>query len=61
MTDVETLDGFLAAAHVGDAVFALRPDYRAILLAVDGLVPSALATRTATRCCRRPKPRPARH
>jgi DNA/RNA-binding domain of Phe-tRNA-synthetase-like protein len=40
MTDVETLDGFLAAAHVGDAVFALRPDYRAILLAVDGLVPS---------------------
>ena len=27
-----TLDGFLAAAHVGDAVFALRPDYRAMLL-----------------------------
>jgi DNA/RNA-binding domain of Phe-tRNA-synthetase-like protein len=39
MTDGDTLDGFLAAAHVGNAVFALRPDYRAILLAVDGLVP----------------------
>ncbi len=39
MTDVDILDGFVAAAHVGDAVFALRPDYRAILLAVDGLVP----------------------
>jgi DNA/RNA-binding domain of Phe-tRNA-synthetase-like protein len=39
MTDVDTLDGFLAGAHVGDAVFALRPDYRAMLLAVDGLVP----------------------
>ena len=39
MTDVDALDGFLAGAHVDDAVFALRPDYRAILLAVDGLVP----------------------
>ena len=39
MTDVDMLDGFLAGAHVGDAVFALRPDYRALLLAVDGLVP----------------------
>src|SRR5271166_1499971 len=39
MTDVDTLDGFLAGAHVDAAVFALRPDYRAILLAVDGLVP----------------------
>ena len=39
MTDVDVLTGFLAGAHVDDAVFALRPDYRAILLAVDGLVP----------------------
>ena len=39
MTDTDTLDGILAGAHVDDAVFALRPDYRALLLAVDGLVP----------------------
>ena len=30
---------FLAGAWVDAAVFALRPDYRAMLLAVDGLVP----------------------
>lgn len=29
----------LAGARVDDAVFALRPDYRAVLLAVDGLLP----------------------
>ena len=39
MNDVDMLKGFLAGAHVDDAVFALRPDYRALLLAVDGLVP----------------------
>ena len=33
------LDPFLEGARVDDAVFALRPDYRAVLLAVDGLVP----------------------
>jgi DNA/RNA-binding domain of Phe-tRNA-synthetase-like protein len=33
------LDEFLAAGRVDAAVFALRPDYRALLLAVDGLVP----------------------
>lgn len=38
MTDVDVLEGFLAGAHVDDAVSALRPDYRALLLAVDGLV-----------------------
>jgi DNA/RNA-binding domain of Phe-tRNA-synthetase-like protein len=30
---------FLAGGHVDTAVFALRPDYRAMLVAVDGLVP----------------------
>jgi DNA/RNA-binding domain of Phe-tRNA-synthetase-like protein len=30
----------LADAHVDAAVFALQPDYRALLLAVDGLVPA---------------------
>jgi DNA/RNA-binding domain of Phe-tRNA-synthetase-like protein len=33
------LDTFLDAARVDDAVFALRPDYRAVLIAVDGLEP----------------------
>ena len=39
MNDVDMLTGFLAGAHVDDAVFALRSDYRVLLLAVDGLVP----------------------
>jgi DNA/RNA-binding domain of Phe-tRNA-synthetase-like protein len=33
------LERFLAGAQVDDAVYALRPDYRALLLAVDGVVP----------------------
>ena len=33
------LQEFLAGGHVDAAVFALRPDYRAMLLAADGLVP----------------------
>lgn len=41
MADVGALEEFLARARVDDAVFALRPDYRALLLAVDGLVPAA--------------------
>jgi DNA/RNA-binding domain of Phe-tRNA-synthetase-like protein len=36
---VADLDEFLAGARVDASVFALRPDYRALLLAVDGLVP----------------------
>ena len=40
MTDRD-LPGLLAAASVDPAVFALRPDYRAALVAVDGLVPGA--------------------
>ena len=39
MSDAGMLEGFLAGACVDAAVFALRPDYRALLLAVDGLVP----------------------
>jgi DNA/RNA-binding domain of Phe-tRNA-synthetase-like protein len=38
MTDLGVLEAFLADAHVDAAVFALRPDYRVMLLAVDGLV-----------------------
>jgi DNA/RNA-binding domain of Phe-tRNA-synthetase-like protein len=37
---VGMLNEFLADGHVDAAVFALRPDYRAVLLAADGLVPS---------------------
>jgi len=39
MPDLGTLREILAAADVDPAVFALRPDYRALLVAVDGLVP----------------------
>ena len=39
MTDVESLEAFLAGAHVDSAVFTLRPDYRALLIAVSGLRP----------------------
>jgi DNA/RNA-binding domain of Phe-tRNA-synthetase-like protein len=39
MPDLAKIDEFLNGAHVGAAVFALRPDYRVMLLAVDGLDP----------------------
>jgi DNA/RNA-binding domain of Phe-tRNA-synthetase-like protein len=39
MSDAGMLQEFLASACVDAAVFALRPDYRAMLLAVDGIVP----------------------
>jgi DNA/RNA-binding domain of Phe-tRNA-synthetase-like protein len=39
MTEQGTLEEFLAGALVDPAVFALRPDYRALLVAAHGLVP----------------------
>jgi DNA/RNA-binding domain of Phe-tRNA-synthetase-like protein len=39
MPDASDLEQFLAGAHVEPPVFALRPDYRALLIVVDGLVP----------------------
>ena len=39
MSDAGMLEEFLAGASVDAAVFALRPDYRVLLLAVDGVVP----------------------
>jgi len=39
MTDAAALRGFLDGARIDDAVFALRPDYRGLLIAVDGLTP----------------------
>jgi DNA/RNA-binding domain of Phe-tRNA-synthetase-like protein len=39
MFDVGMLEKFLAGGRVDAAVFGLRPDYRALLVAVDGLVP----------------------
>ncbi len=41
MPHITELEAFLAAATVADEVFALRPDYRALLIAVDGLEPGA--------------------
>ncbi len=39
MTELSVLEHVLAGARVEREVFALPPDYRAVLLAVDGLVP----------------------
>lgn len=39
MSDTGTLETFLQGGHVADDVFALRPDYRVMLLAVEGIVP----------------------
>jgi DNA/RNA-binding domain of Phe-tRNA-synthetase-like protein len=39
MTEFGRLQQFLAGAYVDAAVFALRPDYRVMLVTVDGLVP----------------------
>ena len=39
MGEDRVLEEFLAGASVDAGVFALRPDYRAIVVAVDGLVP----------------------
>ena len=41
MRDPRMLQEFLAGAWVDATVFSLRPDYRAVLLAVDGLIPGA--------------------
>jgi DNA/RNA-binding domain of Phe-tRNA-synthetase-like protein len=40
MRDLDTLQEILDGGEVDAAVFSLRPDYRAVLLAVDGLVPA---------------------
>ncbi|HYP44746.1 MAG TPA: phenylalanine--tRNA ligase beta subunit-related protein [Propionibacteriaceae bacterium] len=39
MPELAVLETFLAGARVEEEVFVLRPDYRALVLAVDGLVP----------------------
>jgi DNA/RNA-binding domain of Phe-tRNA-synthetase-like protein len=39
MPDLDLLQEFLAGGHVDTAVFGLRPEYRVLLVAVDGLVP----------------------
>ena len=39
VSELSTMHGFLAGAYVDPEVFRLRPDYRALLLAVDGIVP----------------------
>src|SRR4051812_18661314 len=39
MPDLAMLEEFLGGGDVDPPVFALRPDYRVMVLAVDGLVP----------------------
>lgn len=39
MRDSAALDEFVRGARIEASVFAVRPDYRALLVAVDGLVP----------------------
>ena len=39
MRNLNMLQDFLAGAQVDAAVLALRPDYRALLVAVDGVIP----------------------
>jgi DNA/RNA-binding domain of Phe-tRNA-synthetase-like protein len=39
---------FLATAHIDEAVSVLRPDYRALLVAVEGLIPVAAAPAAGT-------------
>jgi DNA/RNA-binding domain of Phe-tRNA-synthetase-like protein len=41
MPEPDMLHEFLADSRVDNSVFALRPDYRALLLAVDAIVPGA--------------------
>jgi hypothetical protein len=41
MPENRDLDAFLSGPFVDEAVFALRPNYRSLLIAVDGLVPVA--------------------
>jgi DNA/RNA-binding domain of Phe-tRNA-synthetase-like protein len=42
------LEEFLATAHIDEAVAALRPDYRALLIAADGLLPAGAAAAAST-------------
>lgn len=44
MPELESPDAFLATCAVEPAVFELRPDYRALLLVVDGLDPDAASS-----------------
>src|SRR3954468_15580424 len=40
VSELPTLDAFLAGASVASDVYRLRPDYRAMLVAVEGIIPS---------------------
>lgn len=44
MSELQSAEAFLAACAVDPAVFELRPDYRALLLVVDGLDPEAASS-----------------
>jgi DNA/RNA-binding domain of Phe-tRNA-synthetase-like protein len=46
MAETSVRQEFLDGARVDDAVFTLRPDYRALLLAVDGIAPGPTDTQS---------------
>ncbi|WP_241843104.1 B3/4 domain-containing protein [Agromyces albus] len=48
MATTQELEAYLADAHIAPEVFDLRPDYRALLLAVDGIEPGASDIRSET-------------
>jgi DNA/RNA-binding domain of Phe-tRNA-synthetase-like protein len=39
MTDNDNMDQYLTRASVSPEVFALRPDYRALLMVINGIAP----------------------
>jgi DNA/RNA-binding domain of Phe-tRNA-synthetase-like protein len=66
MPEPDLLQKFVADGHVDAAVFALRPDYRVVLMAVDGVVPGpsdqsgeALLLEAETKARRMLRDRPA--
>ena len=60
MPDVDPCRPSSTGARVDSAMFALRPDYRALLVAVDGIVPGPSDSTSEDADCRRPRPRHGR-
>lgn len=51
MPELPELDGFLIEAEIDSAVWQLRPDYRALLLVADGLMPGPSDENTEALLC----------
>ena len=52
MAETSRWQGFLDGAQVDNAVFTLRPDYRALLLAVDGIAPGPTDEQSEALLCK---------